>query len=329
MIEIPLRPVESTVRRLTIDIIYIFLLGNIDRMNLQSVDTHLVVALHALLTERSVTRAARRTGVTQPSMSHSLARLRALFDDPLLVRVGRQMTLSARARELLPKVERAVEHLSAVFGPRERFDPAVSERTFRLVATDNLELLLFPNLARALSKQAPRVKLRCHNIPSDWGERLRRGEIDLKLGRDGPVPEGCRSLVLARETLVCLMRRGHPASHKPLTLARYAALQHLVIAPHGDERTRADSVLAARGLERHVAMTVSHFLVAPFIVAESDLVLTVSGRVAKIMAQKLGLVTRACPIAPTTYDLTMVYPESAERDPGHTWLRNAIARAVK
>jgi DNA-binding transcriptional LysR family regulator len=298
-------------------------------MNLQAVDTHLVVALHALLSERNVTRAARRIGITQPSMSHALGRLRTLFDDPLLVQSGRQMSLSARARELLPKAELAVTHLAAVFGARERFDPAVSNRTFRLVATDNLELLLFPSIARALATQAPRVKLRCRNIPNDWAEKLRHGEFDLKLGRGGVVPDGCRTTHLATETLVCLMRRDHPASKRQLTLERYAALSHLVIAPHGDDRTKLDGTLAEHGLERHVAMTVSHFLVAPFIVAESDLILTVSARVAKVMARKLGLVTRPCPAAPAPYDLTMVWPSSSELDPGHAWLRSAIERAVK
>lgn len=298
-------------------------------MNLQSVDTHLVVALHALLSERSVTRAARRIGITQPSMSHALGRLREVFDDPLLVQAGRHMSLSPRARELLPRAEAAIEHLAAVFGPRERFDPEVSERTFWLVATDNLELLLFPNLARTLATQAPRVKLRSRNIPGDWAERLRRGELDLKLGRGGPVPDGCRMTLLARENVVCLMRRGHPASKRPLTPARYAALSHLVIAPHGDERTKSDLVLAEQGLARHVAMTVSHFLVAPFIIAESELILTVSARVAKVLSRKLGLVTRPCPIAPASYDLTMVWPASAEFDAGHTWLRRTIESVVK
>jgi len=125
------------------------------------------------------------------------------------------------------------------------------------------------------------------------------------------------------------MRRGHPASKKQLTATRYAALSHLVIAPHGDERTKFDAVLAEQGLQRHVTLTVSHFLVAPFIVAESDLILTVSGRVAKVLSRKLGLVTRPCPVAPATYDLTMVWPASAEFDPGHSWLRGAIERAVK
>lgn len=92
----------------------------------------------------------------------------------------------------------------------------------------------------------------------------------------------------------------------------------MVIAPHGDERTKLGSVLAEQGLERHVALTVSHFLVAPFIVAESDLILTVSARVAKVMWRKLGLITRPCPAAPAAYDLTMVWRAGAELDPGAT-----------
>jgi DNA-binding transcriptional LysR family regulator len=297
-------------------------------MNLQAVDTHLVVALHALLAERSVTRAARRVGITQPSMSHALARLRSLFDDALLVRVGRQMKLSARARELVPKVAAAIEHLSSVFDAVDQFVPAESRRTFRLLATDNLQLLVFPRLADTLASEAPHVKLRCGNIPSDWADRLLTGEFDLKLGRDAPVPAGCRSKSLTREVLVCVMRRGHPAASKRLTAARYAALSHLAIAPHGEETTWIDRSLAERGLDRHVAMAVPQFLVAPFIVAESDMILTVSSRVAKAMVRRLGLVIRPCPLAPAPYQLTMLWPAALDSDAGHRWLRAAIQRAV-
>ncbi|MDC0684129.1 LysR family transcriptional regulator [Sorangium atrum] len=297
-------------------------------MRLQSVDTHLVVALHALLQERSVTRAARRVGVTQPSMSHALSRLRAHFGDPLLVQVGRKMTLSERARDLLPRAAEAVERLEHVFGQAERFDPRRSTRTFRLVATDNLELLVLPSLTRILAAEAPHVNLRCRNIPPDFAELLRRGELDAKLGRGGPVPDGCRSTQLAAEQLVCLMRRGHPASRKALTAARYAACGHLMISPHGEDHNVIDQELAARGLRRRVTLTVSHFLVAPFILSGSDLLLTVSARVAVALARKLDLVVRPCPLDARGYTLTLVWPERSEGDEGHSWLRAAIERAV-
>ncbi|WP_437632901.1 LysR family transcriptional regulator [Sorangium sp. So ce854] len=297
-------------------------------MRLQSVDTHLVVALHALLQERSVTRAARRVGVTQPSMSHALARLRAHFDDPLLVQVGRQMTLSERARDLAPRAAEAVERLEQVFRPAERFDPRRSQRTFRLVATDNLELLVLPALTALLAAEAPRVNLRCRNIPADYADLLRRGEIDGKLGRGGPVPDGCRSTLLAAEQIVCVMRRGHPASRRPLTAARYAACEHLMVSPHGGDHGAIDHALAERGLRRRVTLTVSHFLVAPFIVSGSDLLLTVSARVAAALARRLDLVVRPCPFGTKSYTLTLVWPERSEGDEGHRWLRAAIERAV-
>ncbi len=297
-------------------------------MRLQSVDTHLVVALHALLQEKSVTRAARRVGVTQPSMSHALSRLRAHFGDPLLVQVGRQMTLSARARDLTPRAAEAVERLEQVFRPVERFDPGRSRRTFRLVATDNLELLVLPPLTRLLAAEAPHVNLRCRNIPADFAELLRRGELDAKLGRGGPVPDGCRSTLLVAEQLVCVMRRGHPASRKALTAARYAACEHLMVSPHGEDHSVIDRELAARGLHRRVTLTVSHFLVAPFILSGSDLLLTVSARVAGALARKLDLVVRPCPVEIKGYTLTLVWPERSEGDEGHRWLRGAIERAV-
>jgi DNA-binding transcriptional LysR family regulator len=297
-------------------------------MRLASVDTHLVVALHALLSERSVTRAARRTGVTQPSMSHALARLRAQFDDPLLVQVGREMTLTARARALVEPTAAAIARLEQVFAPSERFDPARARRRFQLAATDNLELLLLPGLARTLAAEAPDIELRCRNLAPDWPEQLRRGELDLKLGRGAEVPPGCRSQLLARETLVCVLRSGHPAARRRLTPARYAELDHLVVSPLPEAHGFVDRVLAEHGLQRRTVMTVSHFLVAPFIVAGSDLVLTTSGRVAATMASRLGLVVRPCPVVGDGYTLTMLWADRHEDDDGHRWLRQAVVRAA-
>jgi DNA-binding transcriptional LysR family regulator len=297
-------------------------------MRLASVDTHLVVALHALLAERSVTRAARRTGVTQPTMSHALARLRAHFDDPLLVQVGREMTLSERGRDLVEPTAAAIARLEQVFAPAERFDPAQARRRFQLAATDNLELLLLPALARTLAAEAPKIELRCRNLAPEWAEQLRRGELDLKLGRGAAVPDGCRSTLLARESLVCVLRRGHPAARGRLTPARYAGLDHLVVSPLPEELGFVDRVLAEQGLRRRTVMTVSHFLVAPFIVAGSDLVLTISGRVAATMAKRLDLVVRPCPVLTEGYSLTMVWAERHTEDAGHRWLRQAIVRAA-
>lgn len=299
------------------------------RMGLQSVDTHLVVALHALLQERSVTRAARRVGVTQPSMSHALGRLRAHFHDALLLKVGVAMTLTDRARELVEPTAQAIERLERVFAPAARFEARSSERTFQLVATDNLELLVLPSLARLLAAKAPRIGVRCRNIPPDWPELLRKGEIDGKLGRGGPVPKDCRATLLGRETFVCLMRRGHRCEKGRLSAETYAACDHLVVSPHGEAGSLVDRALHERGLQRRVAMTVSHFLVAPFVVARSDLLLTVSARVADTLAERLDLVVRPCPVPLASYALTLVWPARLEADEAHRFFRGALQKAAR
>ena len=297
-------------------------------MALQAVDTHLVVALHALLEERSVTGAAKRLGVTQPTMSHALARLRAHFDDAILVKVGRTMTMTERARTLAEPTRAAIHELERVFRGPDAFEPLRSKRTFRLAATDNLELIVMPKLARVLAKEAPFVDLRCRSVAADWSDALLRGDIELKLGRAASPIAGIRSQGLVREELVCLVRRKHPATRRPLTRARYASFEHLVVAPHGGDHGIVDRELAARGLTRRVTMTVSHFLVAPFIVAESDLVLTIPARVAKALASPLDLATLPCPLPLGRYGLAMAWAARSENDAGHLWLRNAIRRVV-
>ena len=292
-------------------------------------DTHLVVALHALLQERSVTQAARRVGVTQPSMSHALGRLRSHFQDPLLVKVGVAMALTDRARGLIEPTADAIERLERVFAPAARFEARSSKHSFRMVATDNLELFVLPALARVLAADAPGVVVRCRNIPPDWELRLRMGEIDVKLGRGGPVPKDCRETLLGRETFVCLMRRGHPSERGRLTIEKYAACDHLMVSPHGLEGSLVDRALERRGLHRRVAMTVSHFLVAPFIVARSDLLLTVSARVADTLAERLDLVVRPCPVPLASYALTMVWSARLEDDGGHRFIRGALQRAAR
>ena len=124
-------------------------------MQLHGVDTNLIIALRALLVHQNVTRAAKEVGLSQSSMSHALSRLRAHFDDPLLVPAGRALALTERGKNLMAPVAEAVAHLERVFAPAERFDPRTSHRVFRIAATDNLELYVLPRLAAALQKRRP------------------------------------------------------------------------------------------------------------------------------------------------------------------------------
>lgn len=197
-------------------------------MLLRGVDTNLIIALRALLEHQNVTRAAKDVGLSQSSMSHALSRLRAHFDDPLLVPVGRRLVLTDRGKALVEPVADAVARLERVFTPAEVFDPKTSRRVFRIAATDNLELYVLPRLAATLRKSAPGIDIRVCALPDDWALALQRGDVDLKLGRKSAAPDTLESEVLSTETFGCVVRHGHKTKSRP-SLREYAALDHLVI----------------------------------------------------------------------------------------------------
>jgi DNA-binding transcriptional LysR family regulator len=300
-------------------------------MQLRGVDTHLIVALHALLSRQSVTRAAKDVGLSQSSMSHALARLRTHFDDPLLVQAGRGMVLTERARSLVAPVAEAISRLETVFGRPEPFVAKSSRRTFRVAATDNVELYAMPHLAMVLQKQAPNVDVRVTALPEDWALALLRGDIDLKLGRAYPVASTLRAQSLATESFAAVVRRGHSVSAAP-TLREYAALDHLVVMPTstgGEPQSQVDVALGRHGVRRRIALAVPHFLVAPFIVASSDLVLTAPERLLATFVPTLRLRRIELPVKVGGYGLSQVWAARASEDLGLRWLRDSIAGAFE
>ena len=300
-----------------------------DRMLLAGIDTNLIVALRALLVRQNVTRAAKDVGLSQSSMSHALARLRAHFDDPLLVPVGRTLVLTERAKSLAQPVADAVAHLERVFTHAEPFDPRTSQRVFRIAATDNVILYLLPRLAALLQETAPGIDLRVTSLPDAWIPQLERGEIDLKLGRKYALPAGLDSQDLSDERFACVVRLGHRARRK-LTVQQFAALDHLSIeptaAPTAEPFNQIDEHLRALGLRRRIRMTVPHFLVAPFVVASSDLVLTAPVRLLAPFIDRLELRELALPLELRGYKLSQVWARRSRDDDAHRWLRETIAQ---
>ena len=298
-------------------------------MQLRGIDTNLIVALQALLVHRNVTRAGREIGLSQPSMSHALSRLRAHFGDPLLVPFGRELVLTDRAKGLVEPVADAVARLERVFEKSEAFDPMTSKRVFRIAATDNLELYVLPKLSALLESAAPHIDIRVSALRHDWVTSLERGEIDLKLGRKSSLPETLESQDLSKENFSCAVRAKHGVRNKP-TLREYAGLAHLVVtptaAPDRTPSTIVDEILAKRGLERRVHMTVPHFAVAPFIVASSDLALTAPTRLLDPFIKLLRLRRLELPIKVPGYHLSQVWARRSGEDAGHRWLLANVAR---
>lgn len=296
-------------------------------MRLSAIDVNLLVVLDALLQEGHVGRASRRLALTPSATSHALARLRELLGDPLLVRAGRRFVLTPRASELVPQVRQLMEQMERILQSPEAFQPAKLERTFLLLTTDHIELVLLRPLDRLLTVEAAQVILHSRPVGPDAVEELRASRADLAFGMFPGLPKDLSSQVLFQDRFVTLVREGHPALSRPLTLRRFAALEHVLVAPRGVATSALDTLLAERGLKRRVVRTLGTFLAAPFLVAQTDHVVTLSARMAEALAPLLGLRMLEPPI-PLEFTLMQVWHRRLDTDPAHAWFRGLAARVA-
>lgn len=309
-------------------------IGFMNGVHFRNLDLNLVVALDALLVTRSVTQAAARVGITQSAMSHALQRLRRVTGDELLVRASNGMVATARAEALGPPVRQALEEIERALSPNLPFDPETAQRTFTVATTDYTQLVLLPKLTAQLSREAPGIDLRIRAHPAQLAApQLAAGTYDLAIV---PVPKGTLAAGLYTKKLfderfVCVVRNGHPLCGKKLTLTRYAAATHALIAPGGSEGGFVDDALADLGLRRRVAVAVPHFLVAPHLVAASDLILTLAARVARAFAEPLGLSILEVPpeLHLAGFSMSAVWHERTQNDPAQQYLRNLLSGIAK
>src|SRR5262245_18228673 len=217
---------------------------------LPGMDVNLLIALDGLLREAHVTRAARRVGLSQSAMSHALARLRRVLDDPLLVRTSRGMTLSPRAQRMAAPLAEALAALDGVVGAPAPFEPRELQREFRIAAIDCAQLVIVPALQTAVAKSAPGVEL----VGMLFGDSVERGladgSIDLAIGlrRDAP---SFGQIDLLLERFVCVVRQRRRVG-KTLSVKRYAAMPHVLVSPRGRVPGAVDTALKKRGLTRKV-----------------------------------------------------------------------------
>jgi len=303
------------------------------RMHLSGIDLNLALVLHALLAERSVSRAAKRIGLSQSATSHALARLRGLLDDPLVTRLPNGIAPTARARELAAPLARAMSLLEDALVHRPTFSPRTAKNRFQIAATDYVELLLLPALVADLEKRAPDLQVWLRPFAADALDAANRGDLDLVIGVfRGEVDAPLRSTVLFDERLVSVVRDRHVLANGRLTLDRFVAARHILVAPRGMPGGIVDDALAARGLSRSIAVAVPHFLAAVHLVARSELVLTVARGIARHFADVLPLRILKPPLPLPPSRVVMVWHARHDDDPAHVWLRSriaAVARASK
>lgn len=300
----------------------------IEMTNLAGLDLNLLVALDALLSERSVTRAAQRIGLSQPAMSNALSRLRSVLADPVLTRTGRGMEPTARALELSAPVHQILQDVQRALAPPRSFEPASSEQRFRIESDGHVELALLPRLAPRLAEVAPQVELTMAPASPATEEELRIGRVDLYLGSWSRIPAHLHQHLLQRESFACIARRGHPRVKTRLSLRAYAELGHVLVAQEGRPGGAIDTVLAEEGLGRRITVRTPHFLVAARIVARSDAIATLPRSVARALAELLPIAVFKPPLDFSDFPVHMVWhPRTHEQAP-HRWLRGLIMEAA-
>jgi DNA-binding transcriptional LysR family regulator len=294
-------------------------------MDLQRIDLNLLVAFEALMAARSVSGAAARLGVSQPAMSGTLARLRALFGDELFVRSGRTMLPTVRAVQLETQVVQALAQLRVALAPPSPFDPATSRRVFTVSGGDYATMVILPRLAARLAEAAPSVDLRFRFIEKDAiYDLLDSDTLDLALGVYPAPPKRLSLQPLFEERFVCVARRGHPALRNGMTLDAFLRLPHLLVTERGDATGAVDEALAKLGLERHIRLTVPHVLIVSSVLPGSDLIAAVGARAGRMFARAAPVEIHELPLGLPTWRLSMLWSRQRAGDLGLAWLREIL-----
>jgi DNA-binding transcriptional LysR family regulator len=299
-------------------------------------DANLAIALDALLTEQSVTRAAARLHTSPAAMSRSLARLRRLLKDPLLVRAGQTMVPTPRAQALRPDAATVVSSIGALLSPSAGVDPAELSSTFTLQTADLIGAVLSPRLLQLARREAPGVSFRFRAEELEAGSALRDGRIDLEIGSIDHVDPETQVEKLMDLRMVAGVRRGHILTENPVTPARFAAAHHVAVSRRGRFTGPVDIALAEHNLRRHVVIVLPSHLAAMTLAARSEIVCLVPSALPDAEsspltddATALGLELLDIPLELPPLTIGMAWHPRHAADGAHRWLRDAVRRTFR
>lgn len=293
--------------------------------NLRRIDLNLLVTLHALLSEKHISRAAVRLHKSQPAVSHALAHLRELFDDPLLVRRAGKLELTSRAAELVQPLAEALGQLGNLLDTPQ-FDPSSTQRVFRLAMSDYGARIVLPGLVRELCAVAPGIDLQISQ-----GSRetmladVMEGEVDMALGVFPHLQsdELCNN-TLFREGFACLADAASLSGCVALTLEEWLARPHVLLAMRSSIDNEVDQVLSRAGHQRRIAVQLPHWGVASDLIAGTDLILTVARRSLDAAVSDPRLCVFEPPLYIEPFDFSLIWHRRRDGDQAHGWLRQLI-----
>ncbi len=299
-------------------------------MDLHGIDLNLLVAFDALVAERSVTKAGKRIGRTQPAMSAALARLRSLFDDQLFVRGKDGLQPTPRAVELAEPLGRALAEIGRTLGCAQTFKPEDTQVTFNIAIQEHAAHKLLERLVGYLRRTAPaaRLNVRAFAARDEALVLLDSGEMDVAVGvPPSSAPGRIFTERLFEEPFVCVVRKDHPSAGPSIDEKTFLALDHLLVSPEGDRFGHTDTLLAQYDLKRSLVLTLSQMYLAPQLIAGSNLIAILMLGVVEVSgwADRLAIMEPPFALEPCAY--VMSWHRRNDDYPAQRWLR-ACVRSV-
>ncbi|KWH36368.1 LysR family transcriptional regulator [Burkholderia stagnalis] len=298
-------------------------------MNLRSIDLNLLVILDALLTEKQVTRAGLKIGLTQPAVSNALSRLRYVFKDEILARTTLGMELTPRAQALVLPVRQIMQQIESLFESDYQFNPYTSERHFTVRMSDLTELLMLPALLRIMRLTAPHIGMDVvHLSAAKTADALEAGRLDLAISAGIAHSGTLSSQTVFQDRLVCVLSRSHPEAERPLTLERFLALDFLNVSINPVDHSLIDNQLANMHFTRRIALNVPHWLVVPNMLDALPYAVIMSERHA-LSLDDARLVIRELPLQMEPVTWSLYWHRRYDASNAHAWLRNCIVEVAE
>ncbi|SAL02939.1 LysR family transcriptional regulator [Caballeronia arationis] len=295
-------------------------------MRLSKIDLNLFVVFEAVYRTRNLTRAAEMLFITQPAVSNALARMRKAFDDQLFVSTSAGMVPTPVSENIIGRVRDALQLLESSTNAGEQFDPASSDRTFRLSMNDQTETLLLPALEEVLQRLAPGMRIESYfTTRRDVSEALASGAVNLAI--DAPLIDdpSLEQEPLGRDQYACMLRQDHPFSKRKLTIDDYLGFGHIHVSSRRQGPGLVDAELNKLGLRRSIQIRVQHYLVAPLIAMRTDLALTAPLKLLKRYDARI----LALPFDLPDIESHSYWHRSVTGDPAHRWLREQVGRLMR
>ena len=294
-------------------------------MHLSRIDLNLLVVLDAIYTEGGITRAAEKLHLTQPAISHALGRLRRLLNDELFERDGRAMVPTPFARNLIEPVRRSLRSLEITLNEIESFDPAKSEKRFAIGVRDSLESTLLPPLMAHVSETAPNVEIAAIQVDRrEMESELASGALDAALDVLLPVSDAVRHARIAGDRMVIVARKNHPVVRTRLTLDGYLKLEHILVSSRRSGPGLEDVELSRLGLQRRVRLRCQHYFAACRVVSQTDFILTMPDRYARVANEQFGNRILPFPLEKPTLDVHLYWHSNVDNEPANKWLRKQL-----